>query len=199
MTAQSELEELIKPGVLDGLEDWPVDRVRELRDACRAAEVRVSYERRVAQGRLDIARAEQARRPARAARGAGQSTTGIPGTEASGTEPAGGERGDLVAALPGILADRPSGAPKSDRAVGLIDPADDDLDEIPAILDLPDLSDEDVAALIAALEESERRLSEQRRQLLTNLDRLQDELVVRYRDARADVSEVLGRDAPTGD
>ena len=188
MTAQSELEQLIKPGVLDGIDDWPVDKVRELRDACRSTEVRISYERRVAQGRLDIARAEQARRTSGDAAPGGPAATGDAGA------------GDLVDALAGILADRPSGAPKSDRAVALIDlEDDDDVEEMPAILDLPDLSDEGVATLIGTLEDSERRLSEQRRQLLANLDRLQDELVVRYREGRADVGEAVGTDTGTLD
>jgi hypothetical protein len=165
MNARQDLDRLTRSDALEGLVDWPVQRVRELRDACRDAEEKVSYHRRIAQGRLDIALAERERR-------------------ANG--------GDLVDALPGILADRPTGAPHSDRAIGIIDLDHDDMDDEPSITDLPDLSSDGLSAAIERLAVTERNLSGQRRGLLDNLDRLQDELVTRYRDGRAEIGQVVG-------
>lgn len=168
MGAQDEVERLTRPEVLDGMNDWPVEQLRDLRDACRRSELRISYLRRLAQGRLDIASAERNRRA---------------------------HGGDLVDSLAGILADRPSGAPKSDRAVGLVEGAEADSDDMPALPDLPDLSDEELTALIGELQDNERELSRRRRGLLDNLDRLQEELVVRYREGRADVGQIVEPDA----
>jgi hypothetical protein len=169
MNVQDDLERLTADGLLDDVEEWDVGRVREFRDACRELEERVSYQRRMAQGRLDIARAERERRD----RG-----------------------GDLVDALPEILADRPTGRARSDRSLGLIDPGDEDFDgEGVPLSRLPDLEDDALADLIAHLETAERALSRSRRPLLDNLDRLQDELVKRYRDGSADVDEVMKGDA----
>ena len=165
MDASQTLEHLTRSDALDGLGDWPVQRVRELRDACREVELKISYHRRIAQGRLDIALAERERR-------------------ASG--------GDLVDALPGILADRPSGASHSDRAIGIIDLDHDDMEDEPSITDLPDLSTDELSDVIERLALTERRLSDQRRALLDNLDRLQAELVARYRDGRAQIGQVVG-------
>lgn len=178
MAVQVALTELTRSGALDGIVDWPVDRVRSMRDACRDREVRLSYERRLAQGRLDVALAELQRR------------------DQKGTE-----SGNLVESLAVILADRPSGAPRSDRAVGLIHPSDSDEgleDDHPALLmDLPDLGNAEITALVTSLQERERELSEQRRALLSNLDQLQEELVVRYREGRAQVTQVLDTPSKT--
>ena len=165
MDANQQLHRLIRSDALDGVEDWSVQQVREFRDACRDAEEKVSYHRRIAQGRLDIALAERERR----AKG-----------------------GDLVDALPGILADRPTGSAHSDRALGIIDLDHDDMDDEPSITDLPDLSADELTGLIERLATTERTLSTQRRGLLDNLDRLQDELVTRYRDGRAEIGQVVG-------
>ncbi len=169
MNVQDDLDRLTTDGLLDEVEQWDVGRVRELRDACRETEARVSYQRRVAQGRLDIARAERERR---------------------------GSGGDLVDALPSILADRPTGQPRSDRALDLIDPGEEDLDTegIP-LGTLPDLDDDALEELIGHLTAAERELSRSRRALLDNLDRLQAELVKRYREGSAVVGEVVGPDA----
>ena len=181
MNLEHDLERLTRSGLLDGLEEWPVDDVRHLRDECREVEAKVSYRRRVLQGRLDIVLAERERRQ-------------------SG--------GDLVDSLPSILADRPIPGPRTDRTVGVIEDEDDapaDMDAdlgLPgdaapySMTDLPDLSAEELSDFIETLAESERRLSEQRRSLLDHLDRLQEELVARYRDGRADVGQVV---EPSGD
>lgn len=167
--------------VVDRLADMPTAEVRLLRDECREEEARLSYLRRLLHARLDIARAEAARR--------------------------GGEGEDLLDKLPEILAGdaRPSGTA---RALSLYEPgphegrrAEDRLLDDAALTRLPELDDTSLAGVVAQLEGTEREVSEQRRAVLTNLDALQAELVARYRDGRADIGEVLaagGRSAVAG-
>lgn len=171
MDAEQELDRLGDPALVGDLAALSTDRVRELRDTCRGIEPRVSYRRRILQGRIDIALAERDRR---------------------------GQRGDLVEWLTKVLADRPSGAPRSDRALSVEDFSDDDDQadaDLPAMLDLPDMDEDALAELITSLQARERQLSERRRGLLDNLDRLQAELVDRYRQGRADVAQVVPDDA----
>jgi hypothetical protein len=124
----------------------------------------VSYVRRVAQGRADLARAELARRSA-----------GEPETE-------------LTDDLRGVLADRLlSGSDRPPR------PADD-FSEHPRAVELDQLCAEhgfgrmseldtgEIAALADALDDFERRVSAERHDLFTELDELTDELVRRYQD-----------------
>lgn len=169
MDVEQELDRLADPSLVEGLASMSVDEVRQLRDDCRRIEPRVSYRRRILQGRIDIALAEGDRRTA---------------------------GGDLIESLKEVLADRPSGAPRSDRSLDVVDFADDDPEDPedasgPSMLDLPDLDDEQVMELVASLQARERDLSQRRRILLDNLDRLQDELVRRYREGRAEVAQVV--------
>ena len=56
---------------------------------------------------------------------------------------------------------------------------------------LPDLDDEELARLRAAIGEFERRVSDDRRARFERLDALSAELVKRYRDGEADVDSLL--------
>ncbi len=124
----------------------------------------MSYVRRVAQGRADLARAELARR-----------SGGEPDTE-------------LTDDLRGVLADRLlSGSDRPPR------PAED-FSEHPRAVELDRLCAEhgfgrlseldpgEIAALADVLDDFERRVSAERHDLFTQLDELTDELVRRYQD-----------------
>lgn len=139
-----------------------LDELRERRRALQSLDDAVSYVRRVAQGRADLARAELARR---------------------GT---GGEA-PLTDDLRSVLGDRLLGV--SDRPPR---PAEDFSDHPRAAeLDrlcaehgfgrLAELDDDAVAALAAALEAFEREVSEERHAVFAELDDLSEELVRRYR------------------
>ena len=132
-------------------------RRRELQDLDDA----VSYVRRVAQGRADLARAELARR-------------GV------------GDGSELAADLRHVLGDHLLGT--SERPPR---PAEDQSDHPRAVeLDLlcaehgfgrlDELDDEAVTELAAALDAFEARVSDERRQVYAELDDLTDELVRRY-------------------
>jgi hypothetical protein len=161
--------------LLDDVESYPTAQLRQLRDDCRAEESRLSYSRRVLQGRLDIARTEQARR----------------------ADDSGEER-SLIADLPGILADEPStGSAREARTVGFYTPpeegrrADDAGFDLPSLSQVPDLDDGELGDLIARLSEEEAQVSEARRAVLANLDGLQAELVRRYREGGADIDDIM--------
>lgn len=166
---------------LDGLEERTAPEVRAMRDECRDEESRLSYARRLLHGQLDVARAELARR-----RGSG---------------------GALLEALPSILADDPPGGGRGPRSAGMADVytpegpqgrrrGDRVLDEMP-LGRIPDLSDEDLAVVIARLEREEAQISSLRRSVLEHLDALQAHLIERLRGGGSAldeiVSSVLGR------
>ena len=165
------------PGYLEGLEGWTLQEVRSRRDTATEIETGLSYLRRIVQGRLDIVVAEQGHRDH-------------------------GERADvseLVDELPSILSGNVH-APGLGRLPTHIAPGEIDhelerrLEEIlPAshLANLPDLSDEELRGAATGLTEFERSVSMQRRAVLDVLDRLQDEIVRRYRTGEATVDSLL--------
>lgn len=165
------------PGYLEGLEGWTLQDVRARRDEATEIETGLSYLRRIVQGRLDIVIAEQ-------------------------RHVATGRRADsseLVEELKYILSDNVH-APGLGRLPTLMAPGEMDstlerrLEEIlPASL-LGALSEMDDAGLRVAAEELtefERSVSAQRRAVLDVLDRLQEEIVRRYRTGEATVDNLL--------
>jgi hypothetical protein len=143
--------------------DLDVPALRARRRELQELDDAVSYVRRVAQARADLARAELARR--------------------SGEKPA-----ELTEDLRGVLADRLlAGSDRPPR------PAEDfsehpravELDELCAERGFGRLSELDVEALtslITALDEFERRVSAERQGIFARLDVLTAELVERYRN-----------------
>lgn len=172
------IDRVTAPGLLDGASQRSVATLRQQRDDCREEEARLSYTRRLLQGQLDVVRAELARR-------------------------SGEEAGSLVDQLPRILADRPAPGSRVARAAPVYDPGqpgdrrreDSVLDEV-SLADLPDLTDEELAAVADRLSKEERVVSELRRTVLSNLDGLQDELIGRYREDSSAVGEAVGSVVP---
>jgi hypothetical protein len=172
-----QLDDVINPGYLEGLEEWSLVQVRARRDDALEVETGLSYLRRMVQGRLDIVLAEEGRRR----RGEG------------------GDLGELVDSLPEILGDRVH-APGSGRLPALMGPGalNRELAErleavLPASrLDSVDQLDEaELRSASAELETLERTVSAQRRSVFDVLDRLQEELVRRYRTGEATVDSLL--------
>lgn len=172
-----QLSDLTDPSYLDGLEGWTLDEVRSRRDQTREAETGLSYLRRIVQGRLDILGAEQNHRRK-------------------------GDRGgvsELVEELPSILSENVH-APGLGRLPALMAPGhiDEELEgRLEQILPgsslgtLSELGDEDLKKRADELTEFERSVSTQRRALLDVVDRLQDEIVRRYRTGEATVDSLL--------
>lgn len=173
----AQLSEVTDPGYLDGLEQWTLADVRARRDEATETETGLSYLRRIVQGRLDIVVAEQRHREQ-------------------------GERADmseLVDELPTILSGNVH-APGLGRLPTLMAPGEMEptlerrLEEIlPAsrLAKLPDLSEDELRTAATELTEFERSVSVQRRAVLDVLDRLQDEIVRRYRTGEATVDSLL--------
>ena len=159
-----------------------MDELRARRLECQTLEVALSYQRRMAQGRLDIVGAERSRR----AGGAGASADPEAGTE------------ELVEQLSGILADR-GRAPGLGRMPRLMAPEaeDVDTDELDAIVgpgglaSLSDAEEGELDRLIEELSGFERSISEQRRQLHGRIDTIQAEIARRYRTGEASVETLL--------
>jgi hypothetical protein len=148
--------------------------LRMLRDGYQEVENGLSYARRMVQGRLDIVSVELERRAEQ------------------DPDP------DLVRRLPGALAAHTRG-PGMPRPPQDLEPpawADEIVAEIDTVLtpgQLAHLADVDDTDLIGAAERIgtlEREISDARRELHARIDRIQDELVGRYR-AGASVDDLL--------
>jgi hypothetical protein len=154
----------------------PLAELRSLRAGLQHDDDAVSYVRRLAQARLDLARAELRNRAA--------------------TE----DVSSITGELPSILSSQLTGGPARPPR-----PADD-FSEHPLALQLEDLcsdagsadlgsmSLDQLASYIAALHEFEQARSVERKELFSRIDALSAELVRRYRDGEANVDGLLGDD-----
>lgn len=170
------IDEILAPGFLDRLKELSVIELKGKREKCQSVEEELSFRRRVLQGRIDIAKAERARRSGEA-------------------------EGGLIEALPRILADQVSQrrAPTQARPSPVYVPGPqhtrraEDADE--AVLGrLPDLGDDELDALVERLSREEQAVSAHRRQVLECIDRVQEELVTRLRDNPHEISGLLDED-----
>ena len=155
-----------------GLTDLDIDEVRAKRRDAEQEEADLSYVRRMLQGRMDILRAELARR--------------------SG----GGER--IVDALSTVLAE----TGRTDHGMGRfirVTPSRVDehrrlVEQLIAdvgISDVVNQSDEELGASLRRLEEFERSVSEDRRRVQEVMDRLTAEIAARYKSGAASVDDLL--------
>ncbi len=172
------LERVLAPGYLDALEERPTADVRAMRAECEEVETGLSLLRRVVQGHLDIVGVELERR-------------------AGGGAP--GDRADLLARLPEVLADRLQ-APGPGRLSTMLVPEalDPGLEGELAALVGPgtviDPSGHDEAglrSLAAGLEALEGKVSAHRQAVFALLDSLQAELARRYRTGEESVDSLL--------
>ena len=151
-----------------------LDELRAMRNRLQDEDDAVSYVRRVAQARLDLVRAARAQRA-----GADHSE-------------------DLSSELRAVLSSQlTSGVPRPPRPVeNLADNAmSAELDQVCAdhgFGRLEHLSVDEIQQLEVALNDFERRVSDDRRARFERLDVLSAELVRRYRDGEATVDGLLG-------
>lgn len=172
-----DVDRVLRDDYLGDLTHRPLDEIREMRAECRAIEDKVSYLRRIVQGRLDIVAADLRRR-------------------ADGTSP--GTLHTLVDSLPDILSEKVHAGGTGRLPSGLVPPDDDDLtDDVDRLAGpntlghLPELSDDDVAALARTIGDLEREVSDARRALFGRIDALNAELVRRYGNGEADPGSLL--------
>lgn len=173
MAGKRRIDRITSPDYLSGLESRALAEVRLLRAECLEEESLLSFERRLVHARMDILRAELARR-------SGSST------------------GDsLVARLPEILGGEPRSSrgafPRLERTSMIENPqrrvsklvSDDTL------ANLPNLSAEEIESILSTLEGAEVEVSEQRRAVQEVVDRLSAEIARRYRTGEADPADLL--------
>jgi hypothetical protein len=173
------IDRVLSADFLQGIDAQPMDAVRNMRREAEQEETDLSYLRRLLQGRLDILRAELARRA--------------------------GESGEtLVDNLASILTDE--GVTSSPRGLGrhnASEPSRADshrrhVEALVADVDLSNLAAHDEASLrrgVETLEREEHAVSEKRRAVQVVMDACTSEITRRYRDGDADVSDLLPSEA----
>lgn len=156
--------------------------LRELRRDAQQNEADLSYVRRLLQGRIDILRAEVARRRDPAA----------PGPEGTGPE------GPVVDRLSEILTDGPARHRSSARHVTLGTPHSAEYGllatEMLAEVELSDLearTDDELHTAMGRLTRYEQQVSRRRQQLQRTADDCSAEIARRYREGEAQVDDLL--------
>jgi hypothetical protein len=169
------IDHLLAEGFLDDLANQPLAEVRRMRAEAEQEETDLSYLRRLLQGRMDILRAELARRV-----GDGSQT--------------------LVETLAAILTDDgPSIGPRGLGRHVTLEPSRVDshrryVEQLVADVDLSDPSqhdDADLGRVLDVLEREEAEISESRHQVQVVMDACTAEITSRYRDGNADVADLL--------
>lgn len=167
------IDRVLAEDYLAGLAEAPLSDVRALRAEAEQEEADLSYVRRLVQGRIDIVKAELARRTS--------------GAEAS-----------LVDSLVDVLSEQRGSAHGLGRHV-TVEPSRVDahqryVEQLVANVDLTDTtarSDEELQDVLEVLAVEERTLSGKRRKVQEVMDALSAEVTRRYRDGEADVSALL--------
>jgi hypothetical protein len=158
------IDRILAPEYVEGLDGRGLDELRSMERETIEVETEISYVRRLAQGRIDILAAEADRRAA------------------------GGPLGDLIAALPTILADEtPRSGPATTRVQPVLAPAagiewNRGLERLitdGTLANLPHLSDAELQATVAQLRELERDVSERRRAIHGVLDAITHAIAAR--------------------
>jgi len=161
---------VLDPEFLVDLSEWPLDELRRRQAECFEIETEVSYVRRMTQARLDILEAEIGRRAS------------------------GGSIGDLIAALPEILADEGPRAPiEKSRLTRRLAPSMDiewkrgreHLITDDTLAKLPNLDDGELQSTLRELGELEHEVSQQRRELHQVIDRMEADLAARHKVGQA--------------
>ncbi|MFF3739961.1 aerial mycelium formation protein [Streptomyces sp. NPDC002566] len=159
--------------------------LRTLRRDAQRDEADLSYVRRLLQGRIDILRAELARR-------------------APAAVPAPAEA-SMVARLPEILTDAPARHRSSARHVTLGTPYSEEYGRLAAemlseveLSDLDARTDEELHEAMARLVRYEEQVSSRRQGLQRTADGCGAEITRRYREGEAQVDDLLVCDSPPG-
>jgi len=174
---QARLDTVLDPGWIPAPTSLPMEELRARRAELQEVEVTLSYQRRMAQGRLDIVAAERERR------------------ERGGPPP---EPDGVVAHLTEVLAPntRSQGIGRLSQLLAP-EPAEAETPELDAIAGpdvlagLATMSDAGLDHLIDELAQFEATCSSRRRALHERIDSLQGEVVRRYRTGEASVDTLL--------
>ena len=159
------IDHVLAEGFTEGLGELDTDEVRRRRDLARAEREYLSFLRRLLQGRRDLLRDEQERR-----RTGAETRPAVDRVVAAMAE---GTRGPSRGEAPVI--------PVPDEEIAIARRRVERLASDARLSDLEGLSDEEIEAAIARIEEEERTVSESRTRVMEAHDALQDEMKVRLR------------------
>jgi hypothetical protein len=158
--------------------------LRTLRRQAQRDEADLSYVRRLLQGRIDILRAEQARR--------------VPGAVVDSGRESSAERASVVERLAEILRDGPARQRSSARHLTLGTPQGEEYRQLAAqmlgeveLSDLEARTDLELRVAMARLVGYERRVSRRRQRLQRTADDCSAEIARRYREGEAQVDDLL--------
>lgn len=159
------IDYVLEPEFVADLEALELNDLRKRRDTTEDVESQVSYYRRLLHGRMDLLDFELSRR-----RGDEERTLleALPEILA---------RGMILGAEPTLKHIEVMPSLPSSTGRRLIDTIMDD----GVLAQLPDLTDAEISDALTGLRDFERQLSAQRKQLHLVIDKLQDEIVSRYR------------------
>jgi hypothetical protein len=203
---RQDVETLLSPGYVEGVEAAAVGEVRRRRDECQRAELVVSYLRRVTQGELDLVIAEIDLRAAGARGDVGRLVQELPAILAA-SHPVTVPRPPSEVTVD--FASSPSPSPRgwqgNEEAI-LEDLIGEALDSELAgtelgrralpVANLGSFTDAELAELVERMRDDEASLSAQRRQLHERIDMLQAAIVERYKSGAASIDSLL---LPDGD
>ena len=166
------IDRVLSPAFVENLPDLSLAEVKQRRDEALAEREYLSLLRRLVHGRLDILRAEAARRGR-------------------------GESGSLVDHLPEVLADERTGSGRGEVVRVAVPEAEialarrriEQLVADATISNPASLSDDDLAGTERRLIDEEKVVSDARAAVIGVHDALQDELKRRYKE---DITQVLG-------
>jgi hypothetical protein len=168
------IDRVLAADYLDRVSSAPMAELRTMRDEANQEETDLSYIRRLVQGRMDIIRAELARR-------------------------AGDGTGSLLDDLPSILADQGRAPAHGMGKHATVEPSRADehrryVEQLVADVGLSDvgsLDEDELQTVLEALRGEEEDLSAKRHQVFQVADACSAELTRRYRDGEADVADLL--------
>jgi len=177
--AIARIDTILNPDYVEDLESLPMTEVRKRRDETQEAADVLSYLRRLVQGRLDIVHADIERR-----------SGGEPGDLAALVERL--EKGEILAE--GTRAGGLGRLPTTMGPAAMDGWISQELDKVVGadrLVALPDLDDNEVRSIADQLVELERKVSAQRNSLHDVANRLQEEIVRRYKSGEATVDSLL--------
>jgi hypothetical protein len=179
------IDRVLAPDYTKGVEQRPLGEVRALRDEADQEETDLSYLRRLLHARIDIVRAEQARRSEGGSASVVEQLAKILSTNAIGPAAGYGRYQTL----------EPSRAEAHRRHVEAL-VADVDLSDVTS------LSDEKLDQALRTFTAEEASVSQRRREVQAVVDRLNAEIASRYQQGTASVDELLaaarGESDPAG-
>jgi len=174
-TGNRRIDRVLAEDFLEGLQTASLTDVRAARGEAEQEEVDLSYIRRMVQGRIDIVRAELARR-------------------------GGDQGGPLMERLAAILSDEERSPSRGLGRHSTLEPSRADqhrryVERLVADVDLSDVSarsDDELRHALEVLADEEQSISGKRREVQKVMDACSAEITRRYRDGEADVSNLLG-------